>query len=174
MTKADTVSNAFDQLQYSSFNHFLNPELLERLAEIIGTTETVEEQKSQVHECCASIEVDDFINMREYISSSTSTPSKALAKVVIKLEKKWISCTMEQILQGISKFCDIASIPKFLCRLHQIQRGCIAISVLVPKSLITDLFRPKVQKAMAELGEHGILEVKAKEEVLFSVEDKKV
>ena len=173
VTMGETVSVAFDQLQYSCFNHCLNPELLIRLAEIIEAFEMVEEQKRRVHEYCASLTVDDFINMREHNPFST-TPSKDLAKMVIKLEEKWLSCTMEQVLQGISKFCDIANIPKFLCRLHQIQRGCIAISILVPNDLITDLLRSRVQKATAELEDHRFVEVKAKDEVLFCVEDQRV
>ena len=173
VTKAETVSVALDQIQYSNFNHCLNPELLVRFAEIIEATKEAEEQVTRVSKYCEFLTVDDFINMREH-NTFSATPSEALAKIVIKLEKKWSSCTMQQVQKGISSLCDIAGIPKFLFRLQQIQRGCIAISILVPGDLITNDLKMKVQGAKFELEKNSFVEVKAENEVLFCMEDKKV
>ena len=173
VTKAENVSVALDQIQYSNFNHCLNPELLVRFAEIIGATKEAREQVSRVSKYCDSLTVDDFINMREHNPFSV-TPSEALAKIVIKLGKKWSFCKMQEIREGIFSLCDIAGIPKFLFRLQQIQRGCIAITILVPDDLITNDLKMRLLEAKSELEDHNFVEIKAKNKVLFCMEDKKV
>ena len=173
INESTTSSEAFHQLLYSCFNHCLNPELLMRIAEVLGVSERAKEQKGEVDKFCSSLAVETYINMREYNFPGVFTD--ALSEIVLKLSQSWLTCKVRKILDAVQGFCQIAKIPPFLCRLWHIERAraSIVVIVLVPKQLAAAVQLIE-QDSQSRLEDFDFVEVTINGKELFSVKDTRV
>ena len=127
------VENIF--LSLHLYWNFLNYTLLEHIVNEFGNNDTKAAMAKYVSELVAfrkATKLSDFIT---HWPCTRRVPPD-MSKLVIKMEKDWSNCTLEDVEQFKTTLTQELLLPSFAVLLRDAEQGCISFTWLIPSSIV--------------------------------------
>ena len=135
--------------------NFLNYTLLEHIVNEFGNNDTKAAMAKYVSELVAfrkATKLSDFIS---HWPCTRRVPPD-MSRLVIKMEKDWSNCTLEDVEQFRGTLTQELLLPSFAVLLRDAEQGCISFTWLIPSSVVKILSKDIHNIKLGWLKEHHI------------------
>ena len=134
---------------------FLNYTLLEHIVTNFGNNDTKAAMANYVTELVAFRKAT---NLSDFISHwpCTGKVPPDMSKLVIKMEKDWSNCTLEDVEQFRRTLTQKLLLPSFAVLLRDAEQGCISLTWLIPSSIMKLLSKDVHNTKLDWFKEHHI------------------
>ena len=114
---------------------FLNYTLLEHIVNNFGSNDTKAAMANYVTELVAFRKAT---NLSDFISHwpCTGKVPPDMSRLVVKMEKDWSNCTLEDVEQFRRTLTQKLLLPSFAVLLRDAEQGCISLTWLIPSSIV--------------------------------------
>ena len=133
ITHAESFEEIFGVLNL--YWDFLNYTLLEHIVNEFGNNDTKAAMSNYVTELVAfrkATNLSDFIT--HWPCTGKGPPD--MSRLVIKIEKDWSNCTLEDVEQFQKTLTQKLLLPSFAMLLQDAEQGCISLTWLIPSSVV--------------------------------------
>ena len=135
--------------------NFLNYTLLEHIVNEFGNNDTKAAMAKYVSELVAfrkATKLSDFIS---HWPCTRRVPPD-MSRLVIKMEKDWSNCTLEDVEQFRRTLTQELLLPSFTVLLRDAEQGCISFTWLIPSSVVKLLSKDIHNSKLGWFKEHHI------------------
>ena len=135
--------------------NFLNYTLLEHIVNEFGNNDTKAAMAKYVSELVAfrkATKLSDFIS---HWPCTRRVPPD-MSRLVIKMEKDWSNCTLEDVEQFRRTLTQELLLPSFAVLLRDAEQGCISFTWLIPSSVVKLLSKDIHNSKLGWFKEHHI------------------
>ena len=135
--------------------NFLNYTLLEHIVNEFGNNDTKAAMAKYVSELVAfrkATKLSDFIS--DWPCTRRVPPD--MSRLVIKMEKDWSNCTLEDVEQFRRTLTQELLLPSFAVLLRDAEQGCISFTWLIPSSVVKLLSKDIHNSKLGWFKEHHI------------------
>ena len=155
--KDSTLINIWIKL--NRYWNFLNYFLLEQVVHKFGDNtlkEDMEEYKKRLKHFRCSTKLRDFAKYSTKINKDLSEENMSL--LVMKLEKHWDECTLEDLENFTEKFTHKLFVSEFSLVLKEVKPGCIQVTWSLHSALVASL-KEKTEDLREFCEEHEIMRI---------------
>ena len=134
---------------------FLNYTLLEHIVNNFGNNDTKAAMANYVTELVVFRRVT---NLSDFISHwpCTGKVPPDMSRLVIKMEKDWSNCTLEDVEQFKKTLTQKLFLPSFAVLLRDAEQGCISLTWVIPSSIVKILSKDIHNTKLDWFKEHHI------------------
>ena len=133
ITHAESMEEIFGVLNL--YCDFLNYTLLEHIVNEFGNNDTKAAMVNYVTELVAFRKATNLSNFITHWPCKGKVPPN-MTKLVIKMDKDWSNCTLEDVEQFQTTLTQKLLLPSFAVLLRDAEEGCISFTWLIPSSIV--------------------------------------
>jgi len=153
ITHSESMEEIFGVLNL--YWDFLNYTLLEHIVTNFGNNDTKAAMANYVTELVAFRKVTNLLDFISHWPCTGKVPPD-MSRLVIKMNKDWSNCTLEDVEQFRKTLTQKLLLPSFAVLLRDAEQGCISLTWLIPSSIVKILSKDIHNTKLDWFKEHHI------------------